>query len=402
MQTIARLFQSNRAATAAEVARRSRRATIAALAGLVGGLSLLPLSGFGAEPDSGSSPAGRLNDTGQTLCVNWVGKQYRLTPECKGTWQDGEFGRDARFPSDANGHAGFSFVKIGSHGEALPPDAPAWDCVRDRVTGLTWENKTHDGGLHDVNALFTNQRNGQIGDASAFVAAVNAAGWCGVSDWQLPSRPDLESLVDFSVAEGGPMIDTHWFPDTAAALHWTASSSAKNGGGPDYWWAVNYYGGTSIWYGGEYGQFAVRLVRRHKPPQGVRWATQGGEVLDNFTHLVWRRCTEGQTWTGATCSGAAAVFLTASDAMDHAKAEATAARKPWRAPNVKELSSLVDTRTQHPFVDPVIFPRFPGGVLHTGTPWTENQAYSWRVAFYDGGVRLDFWGGSLLLVRDAD
>jgi hypothetical protein len=304
--------------------------------------------------------------------------------------------------SNANGHAGFNFVKVGDDGGVLPRDATHWPCVHDKVTGLTWENKTHDGGLHDVKAKFKNKDNGREGDASAYVTAVNAAGWCGARDWRLPTRGEMESLVDFSVQQGNPLIDSDWFPRTAAALHWTVSKADTNGGGRHYRWAVNYADGTSIWYGGMYGRFSVRLVRQGNEVPAKRWVPHGVEVLDKSTNLVWRRCAEGQAWSGSRCTGAPSVFLTASDAIEHAKAEAALTGVAWRTPNVKELSSLVDTRVDSPSIDQAVFPGFACGACHTATPWTQNPVYSWRVSFGDGSVVRDFWGGNMVLVRDND
>ncbi|WOI48187.1 DUF1566 domain-containing protein [Acidovorax sp. BLS4] len=77
---------------------------------------------------------------------------------------------------------------------------------------------------------------------------------CGASDWRLPTRREMESLLDFSVPEGTTMLDGAWFPNSAAGLHWTATSAKVNGGSSAYRWAVNFGNGQSIWYGGQYGE----------------------------------------------------------------------------------------------------------------------------------------------------
>ena len=277
--------------------------------------------------------------------------------------------------------------------------AAAWSCVRDKVTGAMWEVKTSDGGPRDVNRRFKNQGDGQPGDASASVQEANAGALCGATDWRLPTRREMESLVDFSVAEGGPMVDTAWFPHSAAALHWTASSAKVNGGSSTYRWAINFYNGQAIWYGGQYGEFAVQLVREGRELPARRWVAGVGEVGDRSTGLVWRRCAEGQSWTGSNCDGLPSTFLSVVDAVEHAKAQALSSGKAWRLPNVKELSSLADTDQRYPAVDRDTFPGFQSGVFHTGTHWSGNQVYSWRVSFDEGVVGVDFWGGKLLLVR---
>jgi len=366
-------------------------------------LAAVPALAVATGLDTAATGKLRLNDTGLTQCVAYDDERgFIFTSECSGTGHDGEFGRDATAARPGNGHAGFSFEKIGAGGEVLPRSAAAWSCVRDKVTGAMWEVKTSDGGPRDGSARFKNRGNGLPGDASFYVQSVNAAALCGATDWRLPTRREMESLVDFSVAEGGPMIDTAWFPNSAAALHWTATSAKVNGGSAAYRWAVNFYNGQAIWYGGQYGEFAVRLVREGRTLPAHRWVASSDEVLDKSTNLVWRRCAEGQAWNGSTCEGSPSTFLTVSDAIEHTKAQALSSGKAWRTPNVKELSSLADTDTRYPAVDRGAFPGFQSGAFHTGTHWTGNQVYSWRVSFDEGVVGVDFWGGKLLLVRDAD
>jgi hypothetical protein len=363
-------------------------------------LAAMPALAMAVDPVTTASLHPRLNDTGLTQCVVYDEQRgFVFTTECSGTGHDGEFGRDARAPRDGDGHAGFAFEKIGAAGEVLPRSAATWSCVRDKVTGAMWEVKTDDSGPRDGSARFRNRGNGLPGDASAYVQWVNATGLCGASDWRLPTRREMESLVDFSVAEGGPMVDTGWFPHSAAALHWTASSAKVNGGSSSYRWAINFYNGQSIWYGGQYGEFAVQLVREGRELPARRWVAGDGEVRDRSTGLVWRRCAEGQAWTGSNCDGLPSTFLTVVDAVEHAKAQALSSGKAWRLPNVKELSSLADTDQRYPAVDRDTFPGFQSGVFHTGTHWSGNQVYSWRVSFDEGVVGVDFWGGKLLLVR---
>ncbi|MFC3031067.1 DUF1566 domain-containing protein [Pseudoalteromonas fenneropenaei] len=58
-----------------------------------------------------------------------------------------------------------------------------------------------------------------------------------------------------------------------------------------------------------------------------------GTVTALATKLVWRRCSEGQSWTGMSCSGEATRFSW-NDAMKLTK-------EGWRLPTLEELDSLV-------------------------------------------------------------
>jgi len=90
-----------------------------------------------------------------------------------------------------------------------------------------------------------------------FVNRVNAAGWCGYTDWRLPDRFELRALVDLSIPYPGPTIDAGYFPDATGQWYWTSSPYA---GYADYAWYVGFGSGSSN-YSSRYGYSAVRLVR---------------------------------------------------------------------------------------------------------------------------------------------
>lgn len=87
-----------------------------------------------------------LNDTGLTTFSDGVVANLHAEPATH-PGQDASFGRDAGFQPNSDGHAGFSFTKLDSSGNPLPSNAPIWECSRDNVTGLVWENKKPDQDL---------------------------------------------------------------------------------------------------------------------------------------------------------------------------------------------------------------------------------------------------------------
>ncbi|RRD38923.1 DUF1566 domain-containing protein, partial [Comamonadaceae bacterium OH3737_COT-264] len=140
------------------------------------------------------------------------------------------------------------------------------ECVKDENTGLIWEGKLNQSGhLRHYENRYTNLDNHQPGDASAYVAAVNAQGLCGFNDWRLPTVRELQGLVDYSKPHPSPTIDTNWFPHTRAddyaywwGGYWTSEPYAGN---PAYAWYVHF--GYGYVYGYHRGDVdgAVRLVR---------------------------------------------------------------------------------------------------------------------------------------------
>jgi len=222
----------------------------------------------------GGTGTGRLNDTGIDWCANET-QNFLACPVANYPWQDAQDGRDKTNNDDSDGHAGFSFTKLDANGNPLAAGAATWSCVRDNVTGLSWEVKTDDGGLRDKDWTYSwynpdsATNGGSAGyadygnncfnparcDTQKYVADVNAQGLCGAHDWRLPDPRELLSIV--SNDRVNPAIDTTYFPTTLASWVWSASPYAYY---PNAAWGVSFGGGT---FGNDYKYNAgsVRLVR---------------------------------------------------------------------------------------------------------------------------------------------
>jgi hypothetical protein len=228
------------------------------------------------DPFSPSISVPPLNDTGIDWCAN--ASQNNLPCPVTGyPGQDAQYGRDQTANNDSDGHAGFSFTKLDANGNALPASAGSWSCVRDNVTGLTWEVKTDDGGLRDQDWTYswynpdTATNGGSAGyadygnncfntarcDTDKFVADVKAQGLCGASDWRLPNRFELESLTSNDRYYPNPTIDTAFFPNTLSTWFWSSSPSASHAYNA---WYVNFSYGH-VYANSKYSALYVRLVR---------------------------------------------------------------------------------------------------------------------------------------------
>ena len=117
----------------------------------------------------------------------------------------------------------------GSNISADTPDARftvTTDTVTDVATGLVWKRCPE--GLSGAGCATGTALTGSWSDALARVAAVNAAPatlGAGNSDWRLPNRTELASLVERKCV--APAINAGIFPGTPAQSFWTSSPYAQ-------------------------------------------------------------------------------------------------------------------------------------------------------------------------------
>lgn len=131
------------------------------------------------------------------------------------------------------------------------------------------------------------------------------------------------------------------------------------------------------------------------------YSTDGSEVTDSKTELIWQRCSVGQSWSwsGSTCTGTAATF-THEAALGYAQTQTGG----WRLPNVKELSSLIDRTVFQPTIDRVVFPATPAGMYWSASPYAvDKTASAWSVIFGNGHVSNEIRSsaGLVRLVRNS-
>ena len=204
-----------------------------------------------------------LNDTGIAWGGDYPnGNTTTCTSNITGP-QDCHQGRDANHNDNSDGHAGFSFSKLNANGEFLPASASSWSCVKDNVTGLIWEVKTDDGGIHDKDNTYHWGGKTHLGsgfgtyynDWDTLVDGSNAEQLCGLSGWRVPTAEELQSIVNYG--RTNPAIDTNYFPNTPGTYFWSASPVAYYSYGA---WGVSFDYGHA-YYGTRCSRLQVRLVR---------------------------------------------------------------------------------------------------------------------------------------------
>ncbi|WP_374354753.1 DUF1566 domain-containing protein [Chitinimonas sp.] len=114
-------------------------------------------------------------------------------------------------------------------------------------------------------------------------------------------------------------------------------------------------------------------------------SADGQEVLDSKTNLQWRRCAEGMSWDGKTCTGKATKYKL-GDAKAHAAEQAKAAGKGWRVPNKDELAALVDKSKKKPAIDTNAFPNTPADLFWALRPGFDDNLNAWLISFANGKV----------------
>lgn len=269
----------------------------------------------------------RYLQTGQVTCHDASG--YEIA--CAGSGQDGESRRGVPWPS--------------------PRFETERETVTDRLTGLVW---CHNANLAEFPMTWH--------EALDYVAQMNHGQALGYSDWRIPNRRELRSLISHQNRQPA-LPSEHPFTDLFQGWYWSSTTAAIS---PAHAWYVNMEGGR-MFYGGKDQSFLVWPVRGRgngvlpvtgqtrcyseagdaiscadtgqdgEFAHGCPWPSPRFEVLretviDRLTNLHWRRAADlvGEvTWAQA---------LAAVARMN----EQPGALHVWRLPNINELESLVD------------------------------------------------------------
>lgn len=150
------------------------------------------------------------------------------TISCTGTGQDGEF----------NAGQAHSYTDNGD------------ETVTDNATGLMWQKCSIGLSGSDCATGTATQM-----DWTTALSTCNALDFAGHTDWKLPNRFELDSLLN--LYNGSPAIDTSKFPATQSNYYWSSTTYVND---PTNAWGVNFYNGlTNNYY--KAGSNYVRCVR---------------------------------------------------------------------------------------------------------------------------------------------
>jgi len=221
----------------------------------------------------------RLNDTGQERSGAFDSGNH---PECSvndlGNLQDCGYGRDAIATNEllastlakaGAGDSGFDFTKLDVAGIPLvdQDSSSLFYCVKDNVTGLTWERKLSGDAtavLNDQDSMYFWYDEDEAFNAGipgtkiapsnfgtevpcqefdkddettwchtqAFIKRMNDASYCGASDWRLPSISEINTLVDLGTPDNTTVgrelaIDLDYFKRSQGRNYWSRTNDAR-------------------------------------------------------------------------------------------------------------------------------------------------------------------------------
>ncbi len=120
--------------------------------------------------------------------------------------------------------------------------------------------------------------------------------------------------------------------------------------------------------------------------------SQGAEVQDPGSHLVWQRCLVGKQWdpVAQQCTGAAKK-MSWQVAMNLAKPAGDSVAKPtrWRLPSYIELLTLVDLNCSGPAVNARWFGDSDASYLWSSSSYEQLADYAWGLKYARGEIIYD-------------
>lgn len=287
----------------------------------------------------------RLLHTDQTSCFDENGNEI----DCPNSGQDGALGLDLPSPLDR-------FKIVG-------------DIIQDKLTGLVWPQNAN---LAEFPMTWQ--------EAFEYIQEMNNSKRCGRSDWKLPARSELFSIISHQHINPS-LPQKHPFKNIFDGYYWTSTICARL---PNQAWYIH-MGGARVYRGMKHGSYMVWPVAGSKSGMG--------HIQNRFVaerHLFQDRRTQ-RTWlNGKWLDTGAVTWQQALDRIRKINEEKVAGYRDWRLPNIRELESLVDVTAHSPALAAGCpFHRIQEGYWSATTSLYEPR-YAWVLYTKDGAVGVGY------------
>lgn len=277
------------------------------------------------------------------------------------------------------------------------------EVVSDTQTGLMW---TKNASLSDFPVTFN--------EALSFIKELNHSKLFGYSDWKLPNRKELFSLMSHE-AVNPSLTFSHPFINVFTGYYWTSTSCARL---PNQAWYIH-LGGARVFKGMKYNSYMVWPVRIADNPGTQIFKTgqqycyydngdiincnntgQDGEFQSGMLlkkprfiedeHFVYDNATDLQWLKNANIKNDMLDWESAFDVVAKMNSEFIYGYNDWRIPGIVELESLTDMGRHSPAL-PVdnLFANVKEFYWSSTTSMYDTN-YAWALYTKDGAVGVGF------------
>ncbi len=293
--------------------------------------------------------------TDQTNCYDEQG----MVISCPGSGQDGEIRAGASWPK--------------------PRFELNDDVVKDRLTGLVWLKNAN---IAEFPLTWR--------EALEFVHEMNQSNHYGYSDWRIPERSELFSLVSHvcinpSLPEESPF--SHVFP----SYYWTNSACSRL---PDQSWCVH-LGGARVGKAINHRTYLLWPVRgeidagllkfdhnNHNAGAMRRFQAAPNTVSDHRTGLMWMR--------NADLANAPVRWPDALQLIQKLNKTKRFGYDDWRLPNIRELESICDLSVHSPAISKSDWFENIQAYYWSSTTSLYDPQYAWTLYTQDGAIGVGY------------
>ncbi len=123
--------------------------------------------------------------------------------------------------------AGVEWDVVAGWGRFTPGTGEKVDCIMDNLTSLMWVRDRED--LPDYRMTWQ--------EAMDYVASLNSSGGlCGYTDWRLPNRKELSSLINYGQSDPVAWLNFYGFYNILQNAYWSSTTDVND---PNNAWLVN-------------------------------------------------------------------------------------------------------------------------------------------------------------------